>query len=59
MEIVNKGRLLKTFGWSTIGLGLYLVTLGYFHDTGEDNLYSNPKPPDDSIIDAEWFEVEE
>lgn len=58
MTIVNKGKLLKTAGWITVGVGLYLITVGTFLDEG-DVAYFNPTPPDDNIIEAEWFEVKE
>jgi len=59
LVIVSKGKLLKTVGWCTIGLGLYLITVGAIYDGDEPIDFTNPKPPDDSIIDAEWFEVED
>lgn len=60
MTIVNKGKLLKTAGWITVGVGFYLVTWGTMIDDSDgDDIHFNPKPPDDSIIEAEWFEIKD
>lgn len=58
MTVVNKSQLLKGTGWILTGIGLYLVTWGTFIDDGEPGYFNQPEQ-DDSIIDAEWYEVEE
>jgi hypothetical protein len=52
---INKGKLLQTIGWTTVGIGLYLVGLGINYD-GE---MVNSKRPDDNIIDADFTIIED
>lgn len=52
-----KGKLLQTSGLVVIGIGLYLIMLGNEYDDDGD-AYFKPRPPDDNIIDAEWYEVD-
>lgn len=54
MEVImtiDKGKILKTVGWTTVGFGLYLVGLSIRYE-GESTGYSKP---DDGIIDAEFI----
>lgn len=51
-----KGKLLKTAGLVVIGIGVYLIILGDEYDP--DDAYFETRPPDDTIIDAEWYEVD-
>ncbi len=52
--MINKGKLLKTAGWLTVGAGLILVTVGSMYDEEQPS-----KETDDNIIDAEWYEVKD
>ena len=52
---IDRGKLLKTIGWSAVGVGLYLVGLGGIYG---ESVHINPKEQDD-IIDAEFTVVEE
>lgn len=52
----TKGVLLKTAGWVTVGVGVYLIALGNKYD-GTDLNFSQ-RPSDDTIIEAVWSEVD-
>jgi hypothetical protein len=54
---IDKSKLLKTIGWSTVGLGLYLVGLGVVREN--ESIFNNYITPDDSIIDADFTIIEE
>lgn len=49
---INKGKLLKTVGWATVGVGLYIVVLGSEYDV--ELFFDKTIKPDDNIIDAEF-----
>lgn len=51
-----KGKLLITTGWVVVGVGCYLVLVGNSYIDG--NAYFKPRTPNDTIIDAEWYEVD-
>lgn len=51
---INRNKILKTLGWTTVGLGLCLVVAGL---SGEELLYTNPKK-DEDIIDVEYTVVD-
>jgi hypothetical protein len=53
----NRGKILKTVGWTAIGIGFYLVGLGVVYD-GEA-VHINPKQNDDNIIDVDFTIIEE
>lgn len=53
MVIENKGKLLKAIGWTTVGVGLYMVALGVGYDVR--NFFEDViQPDDDNIIDADF-----
>ena len=54
--IIDRGKLLKTVGWTAVGVGLYLVGLGGTYGESE---HINPKKQDDNIIDADFTIIEE
>jgi hypothetical protein len=54
MTIMDKGQLLKTAGWTAIVVGAYAVYLGSMYDGVSTRIR-----PDDNVIDAEWYEVED
>jgi hypothetical protein len=51
---INRGKLLKTIGWTAVGVGLYLVGLGVNYDSDSESIQ-----PDENVIDAEFTIVEE
>lgn len=51
---INKGKMLKTAGWITIGLGLYMLSVGTIIDGDVDY---KPKMHDDNIIDVDFTVV--
>jgi hypothetical protein len=53
---IDKGKILKTIGWSAIGVGLYLVTLGTTYES--ESIFRSSRP-DDGIIDADFTIIEE
>lgn len=54
---IDKGKFLRTVGWTTVGIGLYLVGVGISY--GSDSTYANYRRPDDGVIDAEFTIVED
>ena len=52
--VIDKGRLLKTAGWTAIGLGLYLITVG----TSYDGDFTT-RQPDDGVIDADFTIIDD
>lgn len=53
---VDKGKFISTIGWTTVGIGLYLVGIGIRY--GGDSLYFN-HDESGGIIDAEFTIVED
>jgi hypothetical protein len=54
MTIVDKGRLLKTVGWTAIVAGVYAVYLGNMYD----GIFTRIRP-DDNVIDAEFTVIDD
>jgi hypothetical protein len=54
---IDKSKLLKTIGWGTVGLGLYLVGLGVVSEN--DVLFRSTDDFDPNIIDADFTIVED
>lgn len=57
LKIINKGKFLKTIGWTTVGVGLYLVGLGVAYDGEAETI--KPKKQDDNVINADFTVVSE
>jgi hypothetical protein len=55
--LISKGKILKAVGWTTIGIGVYLVSLGIHYDGDSVNI--KPKYTKDDIIDAEFTIIED
>jgi hypothetical protein len=53
---IDRGKLLKTIGWSAVGVGLYLVGLG---GTYGEEVNINRNEHGDDIIDADFTIIEE
>lgn len=54
---INKGKFLRTVGWTTVIVGLYLVGVSLVHDDGV--VFEVPIVPNDDVIDAVFTVVEE
>jgi hypothetical protein len=46
---IDKNKLLKTIGWTSVGVGLYLIGISTKYDNATERVR-----PDDGIIDAEF-----